>query len=148
MDSTNSSGAMVYSMNYCSVVHDTICQVSLSTGGPAPSVSVSTEGAESASAAESTTTAYESIPYPLPSAGESSSASSAQVTAGNSPPGGAVSSSASESASNTGSGQDHETTGPEPTAVPTGTSAAMGVAGVANAAVFGAVAVGALFALM
>ncbi|KAM3565587.1 hypothetical protein MY1884_000120 [Beauveria asiatica] len=34
--STTISGTMVYSMNYCSIVHSTQCYTSLSTGGPAP----------------------------------------------------------------------------------------------------------------
>ncbi|KAM3510010.1 hypothetical protein MY10362_000254 [Beauveria mimosiformis] len=34
--STIIGGTMVYSMNYCSIVHSTQCYTSLSTGGPAP----------------------------------------------------------------------------------------------------------------
>ncbi|OAA44654.1 hypothetical protein BBO_04137 [Beauveria brongniartii RCEF 3172] len=34
--STTIGGTMVYSMNYCSIVHSTQCYTSLSTGGPAP----------------------------------------------------------------------------------------------------------------
>ncbi|KAH7322837.1 hypothetical protein B0I35DRAFT_476742 [Stachybotrys elegans] len=36
LGSTTVDGFFVYSMNYCTIVHHTECQVSLSTGGPAP----------------------------------------------------------------------------------------------------------------
>lgn len=53
---------MVYSMNECSIIHETSCQVSLSTAA-----TVSTTGTTSITAS----TAYESVPYPLPTASES-----------------------------------------------------------------------------
>ncbi|KAI9147735.1 hypothetical protein HJFPF1_12765 [Paramyrothecium foliicola] len=34
--SMTADGSLVYSMNYCTIVHNTDCQVSLSTGGAAP----------------------------------------------------------------------------------------------------------------
>ncbi|TQV96883.1 hypothetical protein IF1G_04123 [Cordyceps javanica] len=37
--STIIGGTMVYSMNYCSIIHSTRCYTSLSSGGPAPTSS-------------------------------------------------------------------------------------------------------------
>ncbi|EJP69575.1 hypothetical protein CRV24_003002 [Beauveria bassiana] len=64
--STTIDGTMVYSMNYCSVVHSTQCYTSLSTGGPAPT---SIPGYSSASSPPAPT-------YGQPGGGGSSSRSS------------------------------------------------------------------------
>ncbi|KAM3464929.1 hypothetical protein BBAD15_g3756 [Beauveria bassiana D1-5] len=64
--STTIDGTMVYSMNYCSVVHSTQCYTSLSTGGPAPT---SIPGYSSASSPPAPT-------YGQPGGGGSSSSSS------------------------------------------------------------------------
>ncbi|KAM3477429.1 hypothetical protein MY5147_002726 [Beauveria neobassiana] len=67
--STTIDGTMVYSMNYCSVVHSTQCYTSLSTGGPAPT---SIPGYSSASSPPAPT-------YGQPGGGGSSSSSSSSV---------------------------------------------------------------------
>ncbi|KAM3516156.1 hypothetical protein MY11210_000178 [Beauveria gryllotalpidicola] len=67
--STTIDGTMIYSMNYCSVVHSTQCYTSLSTGGPAPT---SVPGYASSSSPPAPT-------YGQPGRGSSSSSRSGSV---------------------------------------------------------------------
>lgn len=123
---------MVYSMNECSIIHETSCQVSLSTAATVSTTKVTNSAAS---------TAYESVPYPLPTASES-------TTPGEGTPLTTTSGQATTSASQTS--EDHPSStseGENPTGsetAPPGSSNAAGtlIGNVAQAAVMGAAVAG------
>ncbi|KAJ3493164.1 hypothetical protein NLG97_g4909 [Lecanicillium saksenae] len=142
--STTVDGTMVYSMNYCTIVYNTHCHTSLSTGGPAPyhTGGSGVPGYSSSSppaptyGQPGTASSGSSVPIPTPSTVSSGG------TVGNPPATITVASSESvpggEYTSTTGEGSSTSTQTPD---VPTG-------AAVMGASVMGNIFVAALAALV
>ncbi|GJN82635.1 hypothetical protein PLIIFM63780_006178 [Purpureocillium lilacinum] len=70
LGSTTSAGSLVYSLNMCTIVHSTNCQVSLSTGGAAPPAAKSSAAAPAPAPGSGSSAAGDGSGGPPPTASD------------------------------------------------------------------------------